>query len=272
MAQARAQATQALALSREAEDPSGIAWALIGLAYFEQRESLPQRRRLALAEEALTWARQSGDDFLVAEALAERALALPLEQGISEVERAAAALRKLGDPQELLALYDMAAHGAIKAGKAECALPWLDHALPLARDPEHHHLDLIFVVGTVGLQALFTDDLDRAQAGFEEQLRLCSEHSVGPLAAQGLLGLAAIAACRAQEERAARLLGAATATGPMGDPEVVRQLEEQFLAPARSGYGEAALGRGASGGRPAELRTGDRSRAQPRCEGELRLK
>jgi hypothetical protein len=42
----------------------------------------------------------------------------------------------------------------------------------------------------------------------------------------------------AQGERAARLLGAATATGPMGDPEVVRQLEEQFLAPARSGYGE----------------------------------
>ena len=133
----------------------------------------------------------------------------------------------------------MAAHGAIKAGKAECALPWLEHALPLARDPEHHHLDLIFVVGTVGLQALFTEDLDRAQAGFEEQLRLCSEHSVGPLAAHGLLGLAAIAARRAQGERAARLLGAATATGPMGDPDVVRQLEEQFLAPARSGYGGA---------------------------------
>jgi hypothetical protein len=34
------------------------------------------------------------------------------------------------------------------------------------------------------------------------------------------------------------LLGAATATGTKGDPDVVRQLEEQFLAPARSGYGE----------------------------------
>jgi predicted ATPase/DNA-binding SARP family transcriptional activator len=238
LAQARAQATQALALSRQAEDPSGIAWALIALSYFEQRESLPQRRRLALAEEALTWARQSGDDSLVADALAERALALPLEQGISEVERAAAALRKVGDRQELLALYDMAAHGAIKAGKAECALPWLDHALPLARDPEHHHLDLIFVVGTVGLQALFTEDLDRAQAGFEEQLRLCSEHSVGPLAARGLLGLAAIAAGRGQGERAARLLGAAAAIGPMGDPDVVRQLEQQFFEPARSDHGE----------------------------------
>ena len=237
LAQARAQATQALALSREAEDPSGIAWALIALSYFEQRESLPQRRRLALAEEALTWARESGDDSLVAEALAERALALPLEQGISEVERAAAALRKTGDPRELLALYDMAAHGAIKAGRPECALPWLDHALPLARDLGHH-LDLIFVVGTVGLQALFTEDLDRAQAGFEEQLRLCGEHSVGPLAAQGLLGLAAIAAYREQGERAARLLGAAAAIGSMGDPEVVRQLERQFLAPARSGHGE----------------------------------
>ena len=60
LAQARAQATQALALSREADDPSGIAWALIALSYCEQRESLPQRRRLALAEEALAWARKSG--------------------------------------------------------------------------------------------------------------------------------------------------------------------------------------------------------------------
>ena len=185
----------------------------------------------------MTWARAAGSDFLVALALSERALALPLEQGTSELERAAAALRKLGNKRDLLALYWSAAHRAIKAGSAESAGQWLDQAIPLAGELGDD-VDLILASGTVGLHALFTEDLQRAQTAFEEQVRLCREHSVEPLAAEGLLGLAAVAACRAQGERAARLLGAATATGPLGDPEVVRQLEEQFLAPARSGYGE----------------------------------
>ena len=91
----------------------------------------------------------------------------------------------------------------------------------------------------MGLQALFTDDLDRAQAAIRGAgSGFAASTPSEPLAAQGLLGLAAVAACRAQGERAARLLGAATVTGPLGDPEVVEQLEEQFLAPARSGYGE----------------------------------
>ena len=237
MEQTRAQAVQALALFREAEDPNGIAGAFIALTFLEGYETLPQRRRLALAEEAVTWARAAGSDFLVALALSERALALPLEQGTSELERAAAALRKLGNKRDLLELYWNAAHGAIKAGSAESGGPWLDQAIPLAGELGDH-VELILVSGTVGLHALFTEDLQRAQTAFEEQLRLCLDHSAKPLAAEGLLGLAAIAACGAQGERAARLLGAATAAGPLGDPEVVRQLEERFLAPARSGYGE----------------------------------
>jgi hypothetical protein len=45
--------------------------------------------------------------------------------------------------------------------------------------------------------------------------------------------LAALAARRGDPELAARLLGAATATGPVGDADVNAQLEEQFFAPAR---------------------------------------
>jgi predicted ATPase/DNA-binding SARP family transcriptional activator len=233
MEQTRAQAVQALALFREAEDPNGIAGALIALTFLEGHET----RRLALAEEAVTWARAAGSDFLVALALSERALALPLELGTSELERAAAALRKLGNKRDLLALYWNAAHRAIRAGSAERAGQWLDQAMPLAGELGDY-AELILASGTVGLHALFTEDPQRAQTAFEEQVQLCREHSVEPLAAEGLLGLAAVAACRAQGERAARLLGAATAAGPLGDPDVVRQLEEQFLAPARSGYGE----------------------------------
>ena len=87
--------------------------------------------------------------------------------------------------------------------------------------------------GNVGLEALFTDDLDRAQDAFEEQLRLCREYVVKYVASEGLGGLAAIATRRGDPELAARLLGAATATGPVGDADVNAQLEEQFFAPAR---------------------------------------
>ena len=111
---------------------NGIAGAFIALTFLEGYETLPQRRRPALAEEAVTWARAAGSDFLVALALSERALALPLEQGKSELERAAAALRKLGNKRDLLELYWNAAHGAIKAGSAESGGPWLDQAIPLA--------------------------------------------------------------------------------------------------------------------------------------------
>jgi hypothetical protein len=75
--------------------------------------------------------------------------------------------------------------------------------------------------------------LDRARSAFEEQVRLCREHVLRHLAAEGLSGLAAIATRRGDPERAARLLGAATAIGSVGDADVEPQLEEQFFAPAR---------------------------------------
>ena len=87
--------------------------------------------------------------------------------------------------------------------------------------------------GNVGMEALFNDDLDRAQEAFDEGLRLCREHVVTHFAPEGLGGLAAIATRRGDPERAARLLGAATAIGPVGDADVNAQLEEHFFAPPR---------------------------------------
>lgn len=79
MKEARAKAAEGLDLSRRAGDPAGIADALLVLAGIEMAETLPQQRRRALAEEALSWASQAGNDRLVALALTERALAVPLE-------------------------------------------------------------------------------------------------------------------------------------------------------------------------------------------------
>jgi hypothetical protein len=230
--EARSAAVEALALSREAAEPAGVADALLALATLDETESHPQRRRRTLAEEALTAASQAGDDRLVAFALMERAVAAAPEGDAEELEQAATALRKLGSARPLLALYNNTAYNAIKAGRAELAQPFLAQAAPLARelgDP----VFLALTCGNAGLEALFTDDLDRALNGFHEELRLCREHVLKHFAAEGLRGLAAVAARRGDPERAARLLGAATAIGPVGDADVKAQLEDQFLGPAR---------------------------------------
>jgi predicted ATPase/DNA-binding SARP family transcriptional activator len=234
--EARSKANDALALSRDAGEPAGIADALLCLASLEMAESYPQARRRALADEALTCAREAGDDRLVAGALMQRAGATPPEDDTGEFEQAASALRRLGSARPLLWLYNNAAYNAIKAGNPEAARPFLAEAVPLADELEDPVVSAL-TCGNVGLEALFNDDLDRAQDAFDEQLRLCREHVVMSDAPEGLGGLAAIATRRGDTERAARLLGAATAIGPVGDADVNAELEEHFFAPARASRG-----------------------------------
>ncbi|HZB07310.1 MAG TPA: BTAD domain-containing putative transcriptional regulator [Thermoleophilaceae bacterium] len=233
---ARELALAALAISREAGGAGGIAEALLGLAEFDVQDSLPQRRRRALADQALTLARQAGDDRITARALTERALSVPPDAGAAELEEAEAALRKSGSSRQLIWLYNNSAYNAIKRGKAQCASPFLAAALPLARelgDP----LPLAFVLGNAGLEALFLDDLERAQDAFYEQLRVCKDQVITHLASEALGGLAAIETRRGDPARAARLLGAATALGTVGDADVNAQLKERFFAVARARYG-----------------------------------
>jgi predicted ATPase/DNA-binding SARP family transcriptional activator len=232
----RVLAAEALDLSRQAADPAGVADALLALASLEMAESHPQMRRLALAEEALICAREAHDDRLEALALFERAMALHPEQATAALDEAGTALRRLGSARILPHLYSNAAYNEVKAGNAWRARALLERALPLARELDES-LTLAVVYGNVGMEALFTDDLDRAQDAFGEQLRLCREHVVTHLAGEALGGLAAIAARRGDLERAARLLGAATATGPVGDADVNGLLEQQFFGPARNAYG-----------------------------------
>ncbi len=236
MAEARAAADDALALSRQAGEPGGIADALLLLADFHVTESLPQRRRRALADEALVLARESGDERLVAYALKERALAVPPEHGAAELDEAVAMLRKVGRARQLMWLYSGTAYNAIKRGRPDLARPLLESALPLAREIGDAS-ELAFVHGNMGLEALFANDLDRAHTAFGEQLRLCREHVLW-VAAEGMAGLAAIEARRGDAELAARLLGAATAAGPWdGDADVTARLETEFFGPGRAQLG-----------------------------------
>lgn len=112
----------------------------------------------------------------------------------------------------------------------------LESAHPIAREIGDSS-ELAFVYGNMGLEALFTGNLERARDAFDEQLRLCLENVLW-VAAEGLAGLAAIEARRGDKELAARVLGAASATGPWdGDVDVAARLERQFFAPARAQLG-----------------------------------
>ena len=123
----------ALTLSRETEDPACIAATLVVLADSEADESLPQRRRQALADEALALARDAGDDRLIAVALWEQALSLAVDEGAAALERAAAAASAIGSSRLLAFLYTNAAYNAIKEGRPARALELIERAVPVAR-------------------------------------------------------------------------------------------------------------------------------------------
>ena len=230
----------ALGLSHETGDPGCIAATLVVLAASESTEPLteplPERRRRALADEALTFAREAGDDRLIALALWERALSLPVDESAAELEAAATAASAIGSSWLLAFLYSNAAYNAIKAGHPARALELLERALPVAREREDP-LVLAFVYGNVGVAALFTGDLDRARNALEEELRLCREHVWPEVAAEGLAGVAAIAICDGDALRGATLLGAASATGPIADADVASQFEQRFFESARQALG-----------------------------------
>jgi hypothetical protein len=136
-------------------------------------------------------------------------------------------------------LYRGAALNAIKAARAERADPYLAEAKALARTLGDS-FELAMVHETEGLYALLTGDAQRAKRAFAEQLRICRDRQIVQEAPPGLAGMAATAAAEGDGDRAARLLGAATALGPIGDRDVVGQLEERFFTRARADHGEGA--------------------------------
>jgi hypothetical protein len=81
-------------------------------------------------------------------------------------------------------------------------------------------------------------DVDLAQHGFREELKLCRELAAMPFAHEGLQGLAAVAAAHDDVERAARLSGASE-THRYDQPQdpVDARIEATFFEPARSRCG-----------------------------------
>jgi hypothetical protein len=96
------------------------------------------------------------------------------------------------------------------ASRGKAATDFATRATPLARKL-NTEFERMINSGNLGLAALLTGETDTASHAFREELALCRDLVVGIAVGEGLSGLAAVAVVDGDDERAARLVGAADA-------------------------------------------------------------
>jgi predicted ATPase/DNA-binding SARP family transcriptional activator len=227
---------EAEAIARALADPVIISQVLQIRARHAQ-DTQPAAAH-AFADEAVRWAEISGDSWEIANACDEKSLhASTITQLRESVDRAASLLDEAGNTYRLAALLAGAPYGAVLMGSDVDAMELVERAIPTVRE---HGTPFLWTLlcGNLGLAALMTGDTERATRAFCEELALCRELLILPLASEGLRGLAALAALRCDDARAARLAGAAAAHR-YGEPEVAvdRRLTATFFEPSRTRLG-----------------------------------
>jgi hypothetical protein len=192
----------------------------------------------ALADEALHWARAAGDDWEIAGASRGKAIAASSIADLRErVDGAAALLTDVGNVHELANLLTDAAYAALCLGSEGDATDFAARATPITRALDNRFVRMVNS-GNLGLAALLTGETDTASHAFREELTLCREMVVRPLAFEGLRGLAAIAVVDGDDKRAATLVGAADAHRyDQAEDPVEARLDETFFEPARTRRG-----------------------------------
>jgi hypothetical protein len=226
---ALAAAQRAGALELQSAARMGLAGAAAGT-----RNDIQAAR--AHAERALADAAAAGDQWRVAMAHYMLAYALPSEHRTVHIERAVTGLRQHGSHYFLANLYSNLAYDAIAERRYGDAEQTVEKALALL-DPRYAHLTAI-VHGNLGLARLLAGHADQAVPAFLVELRFAREQVSANCAAEGLAGLAAVAAAAGDHRRCARLLGAARAVGPYANASIAAELERCFYAPARLALGK----------------------------------
>ena len=217
----RAVMSELEAIARGTGDPLILARALQTCG---NRETTSGRPELGypIAEEALRWAIAAGDDWEIANAASAKAMAASTVAELRDrVEDAASLLEEVGNIYQLADLLSSAAYTALCLGGDQLATELVERATPLAHRLEAPYLWMMHR-GNVGLAALLTGDADAADMAFRDELTLSRELVVRPIASEGFLGLAAVAAVRGDADRAARLVGAASAHAYGEEQEQIR--------------------------------------------------
>jgi predicted ATPase/DNA-binding SARP family transcriptional activator len=187
-----------------------------------------------LADEALHWANVAGDEWWAAMTAQTSAMAAGSAAELRDrVDRAASRLEATGNVVFLAELFASAAYGALSYGSDHDASDFVSRALPLTSVVGTPY-SRMFTCGNFALAALLNGDTADAAEAFREELTLCRELVVLPLACEGLNGLAAISAVGNDPRRAARLAGAAAAHRyGRGEDVVDARLRANFIEPAR---------------------------------------
>ena len=226
---ALASAQRAGALELQSAAHMGLAAAAAGA-----RNDVEAAR--AHAEQALADAAAAGDDWRVAMAHYTLVYVLPSEEGAIHVERAVTGLRDHGSHYFLANIYSNLAYEAISERRYNDAERTLAKALGLL-DPRYGHLTAI-VHGNLGLARLLVGRTDEAIPAFLVQLRFAGEQMDAICAAEGLAGLAAVAAAAGDHRRCACLLGSARDVGPYADASIAAELQRRFYGPSQLALGE----------------------------------
>jgi tetratricopeptide (TPR) repeat protein len=236
------------AIARRLDDPVSLSHVLrLRVEHEINAEQLDAAD--ALADEALHWATAAGDDWEIAEASYGKAIAASNIADLRErVDTAVSLLTDVGNVHELAALLTSAAYAALCLGSERDATDFAARATPITGALDDRHERMIHS-GNLGLAALLTGETDSASHAFREELTLCREIVVRPVAFEGLRGMAAIAVMHGNDKRAATLVGAADANR-YDQPEdpVQARLEAVFFEPARRRYGTDAWNAAARSG------------------------
>jgi predicted ATPase/class 3 adenylate cyclase len=231
---------EAEAIARRLGDPVILSHALqLRVQHEVDEERLDAAD--AAADEALHWARVAGDEWEIAEALGEKAIAASGIADLRErVERAASLLTDVGNVHQLAGMLNSAAYAALCLGSERDAADFAARAAPMARALDSR-FEAMINSGNVGLAALLTGETDAAARAFREELMLCGDMVVRPVLFEGLRGLAAVAVVRGDDKRAATLVGAARAHRyDQPQDSVETRLDETFFKPARARCGADA--------------------------------
>jgi predicted ATPase/class 3 adenylate cyclase len=241
---------EAEAIARQLGDPVILSQALQTRADYEAGGGRPDVAD-PLADEALSWARAADDKWEIACAYRAKARGAGTAAELRErVQQAASLLDAVGNIFQLADLLASAAYGALNEGSDRDARDFVERAIPVVRELDSPFMWMI-LQGNLGLATLLTSDTEAARNAFCEELTLCRELVVRPIASEGLLGLAAVGAVHGDDHRAARLVGAATAHRYDEPQEAVdARLDALFFEAARTRCGadtwDAAVREGAT--------------------------